>query len=204
MIPVNSKEELDKLRSENPMAVTMIRSDGCTHCRQLHPLVEKRCKDVEGVIPVIDCPVDKQFCIDELKGLKKESIPLLIGTERSNPNKPVFIIEGADKDQVNNNFDIMKKLVADAKKKGSMPKNPQKPVEHSGEGLVSPQPAGPKRSRDTSTDDMVNAALGFNPARRNHEPVAMCTPGFDCSSMDYEEKAIDFLLSRKENRIYRG
>jgi len=191
MIDVNSADEFFKIINESPMAVQMIRSEGCPHCKETHPIVEKRCNDVKGFVPVIDCPVDNAWCMKQLKGYKKTGVPLLVGTQKG---KPVFMVEGARKDEINKNFDIMVDMIGKAKG------HEQEPEQH--------QQQRPTRDEDGTRpvidrkleSDMINTIVGFGASSRDRSPSPLCVPGIDCSDKDYENSAVAFLLSNKATR----
>ncbi len=188
MVSANSKEEFDRIRNAAPFSVTMVRSDNCTHCRDLHPIIETACDQLQGAIPVIDCPVDNPWCVEQVRRYKKNGIPLVIGTERGKEHAPTFMIEGSRKDEVKKYFGELAKIV----KSTWATRNP---------GIQPQQHGDPGRGDGISTgkdvDGMVDLLVGA-PARRNN--VALCTPGYDCDRREFEDKAIAFLLARKGKR----
>ena len=192
MIDVNSEEEFNQIIKQSGMAVQMIRSDDCPHCRDLHPLIEKRCKDIEGFIPVIDCPITKPFCHKQIKNYNKKGIPLVVGTQKG---KPVFIVEGAVPDQVNKNFDIMVKM------KESAIKQQQQQSGQGNEERIEDSPVMAPVIDQAVENDMIKALVNFGaPSRQMRKPVQLCTPGFDCSNEEYNDRNIQFLLSRSSKR----
>ncbi len=188
MITVNSKKELEDIRNNSEFSVMMYRSDNCSHCKKMHPIVESRCNDVKGFVPVIDCPVDKKFCMKGLGELGKDSIPLVVGYRKAEKT-PSFIVEGAKIDDINNNFDVLEDMISKAR-------------DNSG-NTGSPQPPGapmenPSRNVDV-TDTVMRSLLSIDP-RPHAQQVDLCVPGFNCSNQEYEDRAVAFMLSNKNKR----
>ena len=189
MIEVNSKKELETIQNNSEFSVTMYRSDNCSHCRETHPIVEARCNDMEGMIPVIDCPVDKKFCLNQLKDMGETSIPMLMGVKTGDRKNPAFVVKGAQISNINHNFDILKGWIEEAKRNSGKRPDARPSVQQ----VMTP---------DVTNDEGIRAMLGFGavsgqPSRR---PVSLCTPGYDCNTETFEDQAIAYMLSMNGNR----
>lgn len=188
MIEVKSKKELDKLQKETPFSVTMYRSDNCGHCVQTHPVVESRCNDVKGAVPVIDCPIDKKFCMQKIKDMGETGIPLVVGIKNGDVDNPAFLVRGAQIDKINHNFDILQQWKEEtARAAGQVPD-----ARPSADQYVIP---------NEGNSSAIAAMLGLSAGapRPGHVPN-LCTPGFDCSMDDFNQAAVEFMLASKDKR----
>lgn len=190
MIDVKSKKELDDLYKQYPFVVTMYRSDNCGHCREAHPVIEQRCKDIEGAVPVADCPVDsKKFCLNDMKKMGEEGIPLIVGVKDGDTKNPAFVIRGAQIENINHNFDILQQWKEEAMRaSGRVPDT--RPVDQ--QVMLAP------RGNDDAIMSMLG--LGAGHARQRSQPVTLCTPGHDCTMDDFNDSAVMFMLSSKGRR----
>jgi len=189
MVEVNSKKELDEIQKNSPFSVTMYRSDNCGHCVQTHPVVEQRCNDVKGAVPVIDCPMDKKFCVNKIKEMGESGIPLVVGIKNGDMKNPAFVVRGAQIDKINHNFDILRQWKDEAvQASGQVPD-----ARPSDEQYMIP---------DQGNQSAISAMLGLRvgaPRERGHV-ANLCTPGFDCSMEDFNNAAVEFMLASKGNR----
>lgn len=189
MVEVNSKKELDDLQKNSQFSVTMYRSDNCGHCRETHPVVEQRCKDVEGMVPVIDCPLDKKFCMERVKKMGESGIPLVVGIKEGDIDHPAFLVRGAQIDNINHNFDILAQWKAES-------------MQAAGQVPDARPTAQQMMIPSQGNNDTINAILGLHVGtpRQRSQPIKLCTPGYDCSMEDFDEAAVQLMLASKNKR----
>jgi len=124
MVEPKSKEELDKIHAEHPMTIDVFTYSKCPHCVAYKPEVEKACVslrsvDKKGAIPMVHCPVDKDFCSEEMGKTGVTGVPLTIA--RVNVPTSMFAVRGNNPAELNKNLDELKTMIAKADKAGEHP-----------------------------------------------------------------------------------
>ena len=145
VIRVKNEKELKSIQEKHPMVVKAFLSDKCGHCASIKPVLEEQCKITRDimpfeVVPTIHCPVEKEFCRDELKKLlvddykeqngitdrdltKKEfkkiffGVPYIVGRDKDG-SKHFTIAGGGEKgeSQVKGYYSVLQKLIENTKK----------------------------------------------------------------------------------------
>ena len=205
MYQINSEEDLNSIRDNAPFSVIMYGSDKCPGCQKVKPVVDKRCRDVADMVPVAFCPIENEFCKNRVLAYGAEHIPLVVGSEHGSFENPAFKVEGSDIKEVNKYFDALQDTVKKARanvkngaEKHAPPRPDQKPVD---EGQSQPATRDEmSRASQSTIDAVVNTNVAFSSSRRNSQPAHLCTPGIDCSNEDFENRAVKFLLSSKNER----
>ena len=200
MYQINSEEDINRIK-EAPFSVIMYGSDKCPGCQKVKPVVDKRCREVSDMVPVAFCPVENEFCKQRVIAYGAEHIPLIVGSEKGSFENPSFKVEGSDIKGVNDHFDALRDVVKRAR------------AQKTSAGHESPQPqqkmVDDGQSQPSSRDVMARASqplidtvvsVAFGQSRRNSVPAHLCTPGIDCSNEDFEDRAVKFLLSGKDER----
>jgi predicted DsbA family dithiol-disulfide isomerase len=121
MVEPKSKEELDKIRAEHPITIDVFTYSKCPHCISYKPEVEKACVslrsvDKNGSIPVIHCPVDKDFCSEELAKTGVSGVPFTVA--RVNVPTSMFAVRGNNPKELNSSIDQLKMTIAKTEKAG--------------------------------------------------------------------------------------
>jgi len=118
VIEPKTKEEYAKIVANNPVAVKVFTWSGCPHCKAYKPEVEKACVDLNKatsspVIPVIHCPVDKDFCSDEMSAMGMKGVPFTIAEAKM----PLFSINGNNPEELKQYFGKLKPVAIEMGKR---------------------------------------------------------------------------------------
>jgi hypothetical protein len=200
---INSEEDLNRIKDNAAFSVIMYGSDKCPGCQKVKPIVDKRCREVVDMVPVAFCPVENEFCKNRVLAYGAEHIPLVVGAEKGSFDNPSFKVEGSDVKGVNDYFDALRDTVkrARSQKSGAGHETPKPQIQ--------PKPVDEGQSQLSSRDEMSRASqpiidtfvnVAFGQSRRNSVPAHLCMPGIDCSNEDFEDRAVKFLLSGKDER----
>jgi hypothetical protein len=205
MINVKSRDEKKKLEESFPAVVTLYHKKGCPHCEEIKPVVEEECNAIDllaggqKVVPIISCPVEKDFCREEAMNYGATGVPFLVGKPQG--QEPWFTVTGSNKKEVRHYFNLLQEMIGESTgnpEQGPVPEQPRQQSQQQNTYYSQDNPGmidAMYRQRSPAT-----VSTGYDPSPRPVRRVQMCTPGVDCSPDDFEQRVISFLNARKPGR----
>lgn len=204
MIEVNSKEEKEQIEKNHSFSVEMFHSHECPHCKQMKPIVEDKCTEVQKIAPspdlvaFIDCPVNKEFCKEEAVALGAKGIPFIVGKPRG--QKPVFEVEGARPNEFIEQMEKIKQLINKSKQAAGVPLD-ARPAVASQDTAYTYSPPQAVQAVPDADDGRMQFRYDTQQVR-NPNATPLCTPGVTCSQADYNARLATFISRMTAKREF--
>lgn len=193
MINPKNMKQLEKEASENDLVIFLSQEE-CGHCHKMRPSVEEACNRSDGMLKYVECDLAEPHCSQIASALGIKGTPTTVAVPRGRKiTQPAWVVSGSNVDDFNKKIDATLNILKNGGKKQKGRSHQPQP-QH--------QPTRPVRTRTSRIDDLVmDKVMSINDPllteRDIPKKIDFCLPGRDrkCSQMDFEQKAVDFVLS---------